>query len=231
MAVKFMSIREKKKNGGQFFLNPGLLTRELKTPERLWMAVLLLNQYEATPTIEEFSKISELSLGFISKFANILRQSGFLAEGQRLKILNPRYLLDIIRDLYFFEANQLTPYYSDETPEQLIEKMATLKKTYALTRMCGAALIAPFVRYQYFDFYIPSEDDLPYWKETLELVDVEAVGNVNIVVPQNSRILKQTQFIRGCQIVNNIQLYLDLYKYPARGREQAEYLREQVIKI
>lgn len=225
-----MANREKKRNGGQFALNPGLLTRELKTPERLWMVLLLLNRHETTPTIEEFSKISDLSLGFISKFANILRQSGFLAEGRCLKVLNPRPLLDIIRDLYFFEANQLTPYYSDKTTEQLIEKMATLKKPYALTRMCGAALIAPFVRYQYFDFYIPSEDDLPYWKDALELVDVEAAGNVNIVVPQNSRILKQTQVVKGCRIVNNIQLYLDLYKYPARGREQAEFLREQVIK-
>ena len=202
-----MANREKnKKNGGQFFLNPGLFTQELKTPERLWMVVLLLNQSETTPTIEEFSKMSDLSYGFISKFANILRQAGFLAKGQRLKIQNQRTLLDIIRDAYFFEANQVTPYYSDKTPEQLIEKMAPLKKTYALTRMCGAALIAPFVRYQYFDFYIPSENDLPYWKETLELVDVEAVGNVNIIVPQNSRILKQTKIVKGCQIVKNLKL-------------------------
>lgn len=226
-----MANREKKQSGGQFFLNPGLIAQELKTPERLWMVILLLNQYEATPTIEEFSKISDLSYGFISKFANILRQAGFLTKGQRLKLQNPRSLLDIIRDAYFFEANQVTPYYSDKTPDQLIEKMASLKKPYALTRMCGAALIAPFVRYQYFDFYIPGEDDLPYWKKTLELVDVEAVGNVNIIVPQNNRILKQIQVVKGCQIVNNIQLYLDLYKYPARGREQAEHLREQVIKI
>ena len=48
-----MVNREKKKSGGSFFLKPGLLTQELKTPERLWMAVLLLNQYETTPTIEE----------------------------------------------------------------------------------------------------------------------------------------------------------------------------------
>lgn len=227
-----MDNREKnKRNGGRFFLNPGLLAQELKTPERLWMAVLLLNQYETTPTIEEFSKISDLSYGFISKFANILRQAGFLAEGQRLKLQNPRSLLDLIRDAYFFETNEVTPYYSDKSPEQLIEKMASLKKTYALTRMCGAALIAPFVRYQYFDFYIPNKEDLPYWKGALDLVDVEAVGNVNIIVPQNSRILKQTQDVKGCQIVNNIQLYLDLYKYPARGREQAEHLREQAIKI
>lgn len=172
-----------------------------------------------------------LSLGFISKFANILRQAGFLAEGQRLKILNATSLLDIIRDVYFFEANQLIPYYSDKTPEQLIEKMATLDKSYTLTRMCGASLIAPFVRYQYFDFYIPNEDDLPYWKKILDLTDVEAAGNINIVIPQNSRILKQPQIVKGCRVVNNIQLYLDLYKYPARGREQAEFLREQVIKI
>jgi hypothetical protein len=36
--------------------------------------------------------------------------------------------------------------------------------------------------------------------------------------------------VDGIKIVNTIQLYLDLYKYPARGPEQAEYLREQVVK-
>jgi len=31
--------------------------------------------------------------------------------------------------------------------------------------------------------------------------------------------------------VGNIQLYLDLINYPARGKEQAEILREKVIRF
>jgi len=212
-------------------MNIGLLTQAFKTPERLWMAVLLINQYQKTPTVHEFSTSSGLSVGLISKFANILREAGFLASGQRLKLLQPGLLLDIVRDLYYFEANQTIAYYSEETPEQLIAKIARLKKPYALTRMCGAGLVAPFVRYQRVDIYIPDQNDLEDWKKTLKLVDVEVTGNVNLVIPQNPQILKQMQTIKKCHVVNNIQLYLDLYKYPARGREQAEYLREQILKI
>lgn len=226
-----MNNREYKKSSEATPLNVGILTQALKTPERLWMSILLINQYQTTPTVHEFSTISGLSVGLISKFANIMRESGFLAVGQRLKLIQPGLLLDILRDLYYFEANELYSYYSEDPPEKLIEKIARIKKYYALTRMCGASLIAPFVRYQRVDIYIPNQNDLADWKKTLKLVDVEVTGNVNLVIPQIPQILKEAQSIKGCHVVNNIQLYLDLYKYPARGREQAEHLREQVLKI
>lgn len=226
-----MNKREYKRPPQAAPLNLGFLTQALKTPERLWMSILLINQYQATPTVHEFSTISGLSVGLISKFANIMRESGFLAAGQRLKLIQPGLLLNVVRDLYYFEANELYSYYSEDPPEKIIEKIAHVKKSYALTRMCGAALIAPFVRYQRVDIYIPDLDDLEDWKKSLKLVDVEVTGNVNLVIPQITQILKEAQSIKGCHVVNNIQLYLDLYKYPARGREQAEYLREQVLKI
>ena len=212
-------------------LNPSLVAQSLKTPERVWMAILLINQYKESPTIEEVSKFSNLSLGFISKFANILRNAGFLAKGRTLKLLEPGILLDIVRDLYLFEANQAISYYAEGSTEEILKNFKTASKHYALTRMCGASFIAPFVRYQLIDFYIPNQNDLAYWKEKLKLIDVELSGNVNIFIPQNSRVFNQLQNIKKCNIVNNIQLYLDLYKYPARGREQAEHLREQVLKI
>ena len=228
MVVNIMDIREYKTSAE---LNPGLLTQAMKTPERLWMAILLLNQYRTTPTVHEFAALSALSAGLISKFANIMRKAGFLAAGQRLKFIQPGALLDIIRDLYFFEVNRGIAYYSEGTPEQILEKITRIKRPYALTRMCGASLVAPFVRYQRVDIYIPDQSGLADWKKTLKLTDVEVTGNVNLVIPQVPQVLKQTQVIKGCHVVNNIQLYLDLYKYPARGREQAEHLREQVLKI
>ncbi|MFH1654119.1 MAG: hypothetical protein ABIE74_08695 [Pseudomonadota bacterium] len=220
-----------KKNTLKSPLNPNLVAQSLKTPERVWMAILLINQHQETPTIEEFSKLSNLSLGFISKFANILRDAGFLAKGRTLNLLEPGQLLDIVRDTYLFEANQIISYYAEGSAEEILKNFKTANKSYALTRMCGASFIAPFVRYQLIDFYIPNQSNLAYWKEKLKLIDVELSGNVNLVIPQNPRIFNQVQKFKGYNIVNNIQLYLDLYKYPARGREQAEHLREQVIKI
>lgn len=227
--MNIMTKREHHKGTPPLHLEP--LTQVIKTAERLWMAILLINCHAENPTVREFSKISDLSVGFISKFANILRNTGILAPGQRLRLLEPGILLDIIRDLYFFEANRVIPYYTEDKPDQVLAKISKSRQPYALTRMCGSALIAPYVRYQLVDFYILAESSMPYWKKTLGLTDVEVTGNINLVVPQNPRILNQLQTVKGYRAVNNIQLYLDLYKYPARGREQAEHLREKVLKI
>lgn len=205
----------------------------INTPERLWMTILLIHNYKNIPTLREFFTLSGLSLGFISKFANLLRERGFLKPGQRLQVVEAGQLLNIVRDLYFFESNTILPFFSEDSRDSLLKKIKQLSKKhgFALTRMSGAAQIAPYVRYQYVDFYVDRQQEVSYWKKALKLVDVEVSGNVNIVIPQNPRILAQTQNVRGLTIVNNIQLYLDLYKYPARGREQSEHLREKVLKI
>lgn len=225
-----VNIMENREYNKSTLPNPGQLTQALKTPERFWMVALLLNKTGA-PTVHEFAEASDLSAGFVSKFANIMRDAGFLEPGIRLNLINRGILLDLIRDAYFFESNQVIPYYAEGEPEAILKKFEDATEEYALTKMCGSGLIAPFVRYQLIDFYIPNSEALDYWKEKLNLVDVEVSGNINIVIPQNPRILKQTQQIKNLNVVNNIQLYLDLYKYPARGREQAEHLREKVLKI
>lgn len=210
--------------------NPATL---FTTPDRLWMAILLLNYKNETFNVRDFSKLSGLSLGFISKFSNLLKDAGYLKSGRAMTLERPGDLLDIIRDIYFFEMNSLHSYYTSLPPEETLQKIKSIgkKRDYALTRMAGASLIAPFVRFQLVDFYVPSDEDISYWKNALQLVDVEISGNTNLIIPSDKRILGDFQEIKGAKIVNNIQLYLDLYKYPSRGREQAEYLREQVLKI
>lgn len=211
----------------------GTITAVLNTPERLWMTILLIHNRENTLTVRQFASISDLSLGFISKFSNILRENGFLKPGRCLQVVEAGQLLNIVRDLYFFEGNHIVSYYSEDPRDKLLNKIkhADKKRPYALTRMCGASLIAPYVRYEYVDFYVKTADDIAYWKDYLRLVDVEVSGNMNIVVPQDPKILVQTRTVKGWTVINNVQLYLDLYKYPARGREQAEHLRERILKI
>lgn len=210
--------------------NPASL---FSTQDRLWMATLLLNFKDRDYTIREFSKLSGLSLGFISKFSNLLKQAGFLENRRQMKLKRAGALLDVLRDIYFFEKNDLHSYYTNASPEETIKKIkkAGKNKIYAFTRMAGATQIAPFVRFQLVDFYAPSEDEIAFWKKVLQLVPVEISGNLNMIIPNDPRILNINQEKRGAKVASNIQLYLDLYKYPARGREQAEYLREQVLKI
>lgn len=207
-------------------------TTLFSTEDRIWMTILLLNYRDKVFTLRDFSQLSGLSLGFISQFSNLLKNAGYLAQGRQMKLQRPGALLDVLRDIYFFEKHDFRPYYADSKAEETIKKIRGLgrNRNYALTRMAGASKIAPFVRFELVDFYVPSIEEISFWKQKLKLVDVELSGNVNLIIPNDKRILTDLQHIGGIKIVNNIQLYLDLYKYPARGREQAEFLREQKIK-
>ncbi len=213
-------------------MNKGNPATLFSTEDRIWMAVLLLNYKDKVFTLRDFSKLSGLSLGFISQFGNLLKESGYLTEGRQMKLKLPGALLDVLRDIYFFEKHDRHSYYIDAKPEETIKNIRDFGKNrnYALTKMAGASKIAPFVRFELVDFYVPSQEEISFWKKKLKLVDVELSGNINLIIPSDKRILSDLQNVDGIKIVNNIQLYLDLYKYPARGREQAEFLREQKIK-
>ena len=63
----------------------------------------------------------------------------------------------------------------------------------------------------------------------LGLHTVEFGGNVHLLRPYDEGVFYRLRSPQGIAVVGNIQLYLDLYKYPARGREQAEFLREKEI--
>jgi len=60
-----------------------------------------------------------------------------------------------------------------------------------------------------------------------ELKPVSSGANVLVLNPYDVGVFYATQKVGEKNIVSNIQLYLDLYNYKGRGREQAEYLREK----
>ena len=67
--------------------------------------------------------------------------------------------------------------------------------------------------------------------EALKLKPVEFGGNVYLVTPSDEGVLFDAQQVRRLNLVSNLQLYLDLFNYPMRGREQAEHLREKVMRF
>jgi hypothetical protein len=91
----------------------------------------------------------------------------------------------------------------------------------------GASLIAPHVRFN--DVHVYIEDDLQAWVGALDLHTVEFGGNVHLLRPYDEGVFSRMRNLEGIATVGNIQLYLDLYHYPARGRKQAEFLPDKKI--
>ena len=133
--------------------------------------------------------------------------------------------------VYRFELNESHLYYSEES---ILKKMKTFFQNkkwddkYALTLHTGANLISNYVNtpvtYCYLDSERFNEMSLEI-RQALNLKELKTGGNVCFIRPyyKNSVFLHK-QDIRGLSVVSNLQLYLDLYHFPQRGREHADYL-------
>lgn len=199
------------------------------------LRVLLINP-EKTWTQMNLSNESKVSIGLTNKVIKKLYNLEYADFDQNKKILfkNPSKLLDLWREKYSYLDNEVIGYYSSlsqaEFEKWLVKYMSRRsKERYAFTLFSGASLIAPFVRSRQTFFYFTGNKE-KLIKET-ELKPVTTGANVLILIPYDEGVFYGTQRIKEKNVVSNIQLYLDLYNYKGRGREQAEYLREKVIKF
>ena len=184
----------------------------------------------------ELSEAADASLGQVHKVSERLCTDGFAEKDRRfgLRLSDPAGLLDIWREEYdLARKNQIHSFYSPERyPGRLMERVQLAAGQvgfgYAFTLHAGASLVAPHVRFT--DVHLYFEGDLDAWVRAVGLSLVEMGGNTHLIAPYDSGVFYAKHDVDGKCVVGNVQLYLDLWKYPARGREQAQYLRESEIR-
>jgi len=129
---------------------------------------------------------------------------------------------------YSFDQNVMDTYYSAN--KNILNKFRKVLKEnqYALTLHTGANLITSFVRTEEIFIYMNLKDwkkDILDIRQKLDLKELVRGGNIHLIHPfYKNSVFFNTQKIKGYTIVSNLQLYLDLYNFQPRGREQAEYL-------
>ena len=62
------------------------------------------------------------------------------------------------------------------------------------------------------------------------VAEVLAGHGITVLMPPDAGVLYRAQAVDGIRVVGPVQLYLDLIHDPARGREQAEFLRSQRLR-
>jgi len=154
-------------------------------------------------------------------------------ETNRVVTANPGELLTRWAGYYDFALlNKVNAYYSpEENLDSFTKRLSAVGKLderYALTLQAGVSLVTPYVRPVSIHLYVDSEK-LGSWQELLGLQLTELGGNVFLVEPYDEGVFYKVQRVRGINVVSSVQLYIDLYNYPARGREAAEHLRKEVI--
>ena len=103
---------------------------------------------------------------------------------------------------------------------------------YALTLASGAALVAPFVTgVERLSIIVPVTTDLDSISQRMDLKGAEKGANVTFLMTREKSPLMLRQRKGEVWVASNIQLYLDLWNWPARGKEQARHLREERIQF
>ena len=181
------------------------------------------------------SKEARTGYGHTYRVVKTLLRMGLCrkTEANRVVVTNAGELLTRWASYYDFALlNKMDAYYSlDEDLDGFVRKLSAVDERdlrYALTLQAGAALVAPFVRPVNIHLYVEPEK-LSEWQKLLSLQLTELGGNVFLVEPYDEGVFYKVQRLREVYVVSNVQLYVDLYNYPARGREAAEHLRKEVI--
>jgi len=194
---------------------------------------VLLENSKKTWTFSRLSQASQTNLRTTFNVISLLSEKGLIEKKRgAIALIKPGDLLDYWAQNYGLKKNRIQTFFSfarsfEEFLIGLKKAASGLKIPYALTLHSGASLVAPYVRFSDVHLYISGE--VKPWIKRLDLRPAESGGTIHLISPYDEGVFYNKQEIDGAWIVGNIQLYLDLYRYPARGREQADFLRRQKI--
>jgi hypothetical protein len=216
---------EKRQRRDPFSDKASLILREmLKVPKRQW-------------GIRELAVKIGLDPGYVSRMAKSLAESGYASRTNgKLSIRSPKEILDDWVRAYDLKRNDHHRFFilaSDVKSilRRLQEINIPQKCKYALSVQAGAGLVAPHAVYKEVHMYVGDGEGIEYFKKELDLKDADQGANLVLMRPYYKySVFYDSQEVEGLRVVSDIQLYLDLYGYPVRGREQAEHLYNKRLK-
>ena len=196
----------------------------------------LLSQPARRWTVRDFETEFNVGRSRAAQVLSELREKGFVggvASGRLAysQLTDREGLIKEWGKAYRFELNESHLYYSEEN---ILKKMNTFLQNkkwdnkHALTLHTGANLISNYVNTPVIYCYLDSErfDEMSLEiRQGLHLKELKTGGNVCLIRPYyKTSVFFHKQDIKGLFVVSNLQLYLDLYHFPQRGREHADYL-------
>jgi len=172
-----------------------------------------------------------LSPGYVSKVVHELEERSYVGRRDGgLSLLNARELLQDWVRAYRRHWTEQRGYFVPATRAQAVIdalRQASLNKDYALTLQAGASLVAPYADFDVVDVYVHDLQAAAQLAGRLDAREVDRGANLRFSVPYHRvSAFFDMQEATGLPVVSDLQLYLDLYDYAQRGREQAEHILE-----
>lgn len=195
----------------------------------------LIANYGKTRGVRELANLLKLSPGFVSKIVIELEERGYIEKSIKgLHLKNPEELIAEWVNRYNIKDNQQYKYFLPVlSADEVLERIRALnlpESGYALSAQAGANLIYPYASYDVVHVYAEDESMRDFFIKSLQLEAVESGENVILMEPKYKKsALYRSRKVKCLRVVSDLQLYLDLYHYPKRGREQAEKIYDSAL--
>jgi hypothetical protein len=202
---------------------------------------ILMDEPTRSWKIREIANVGDINPGWVSRVVDSLVERGLIefSREEGVTLLRGEDMLKEWADLYDWRRNKFYYYYCHALDfQEVLERISELNldsdKLVALGFQAGAYLISPYSTFNQVHLMIDGRSfDIvrPDLERQLELESRREGANLILVRPYYKySALFGARKIKKWYVVSDIQLYLDLNRYPLRGREQAEHLLEKVIQ-
>jgi hypothetical protein len=191
--------------------------------------------------IREIAKAGDINPGWVSRVVERLVERGLIEFNRQsgVVLLRGEDMLKEWADVYDWRRNKFYYYYCHALDFRgVMERVARLDlgkdRIMALGFQAGAYLVSPYASFDQVHVLIDgaSFDSIrPDIERQLGLESRREGANLILVRPYYKHsALFGVRKVEKWWVVSDVQLYLDLNKYPLRGREQAEHLLEKVLR-
>jgi len=187
--------------------------------------------------VRELAEKVGLDPGYVSRMFKELEKLNYLIKKNgKGALVHCRAILDDWASFYDYKENWEHKFFClSKGPEEILDKLKRIKipkkLNYALSFQAGAYLVSPHSVYNDVHVYVSDKYSLNFFIDRLKLRAVDKGANFFILHPlYKNSVFFNKQKIKNLWVVSDIQLYIDLYKYPQRGLEQAEHLYKKRLK-
>jgi len=201
-----------------FFKRASLVLRALlEDPRRAW-------------GVRELAAEIAVSAGHVSEIARALADRGYArAPGGKWQLGDPVAALRDWAGRYDWRRNQVLSYAVPFEPGEVVPKVAAVLGGagvhFAFTLLAGADLVAPNVQHGQTHLYVEEsklEDAAALLRDRMYAEPVASGGTLHLLRPYYGRAaFYGEREAGGLPVVSNVQLFLDLLRFPLRGAEAA----------
>jgi hypothetical protein len=205
------------------------------------IARTLLANPERTWKLRELAAEAEVALGTASQVVRTLVAMGVVSHWQQgrtacIRLTDAGRLLRLWQAAYSWERNPALAFHAPMGDvSRFVRRLPGLMGDvrWALTMQAGAAQVAPHATWERVHIYagVTTLADLLQIGEA-DGWEQAADGRVVLMKPYyRTAVWRDVQTVNDLPVVSTLQLALDLWDYPLRGREQAEHLLRTVLHV